>query len=275
MSTSNFSLCLWTVVGIMRQGLSTQHHVLDGGHGAKLMTIGEFEVSNNTAGALPDHLLGPDLINIVRDQWLGKVNKVTCFWDSKFKAKDINRIPLKLPVVVGAPDPRLCRKCGQLKCNCGLDALASHVESDPFIDKTNLSSAAATDDHTSGSADGLLNFFPADIYPYNIGSKIGLARMLAHFNIQHSDGGQVKILNTDVQIFERIIKVNPLFIVTTGQLIPYYILHFRCSGVDWPRWLMPNCGLLLPWVCGTRTSRPTSKCSGCTRLSSLPVCISG
>jgi hypothetical protein len=34
---------------------------------------------------------------------------------------------------------------------------------------------------------------------------------LAYFNIQHATSGQVKILNTDVQIFERIVKVNCVF----------------------------------------------------------------
>jgi hypothetical protein len=94
-----------------------------------------------------------------------------------------------------------------MKCNCGLDALIEAQEENPLLEQSNLSSRAAIDDHISGSPDGLLNFFPADIKQFNVGSKIGLARMLADFNIQFGASGQVKILNTDVQIFERIVKV--------------------------------------------------------------------
>ena len=73
----------------------------------------------------------------------------------------------------------------------------------------NLASSSTIDDHISGSPDGLLNFFPFELRRFNIGSKIGLARILADFNIEHGGNayGIVKIVNTDVQIFERIIKV--------------------------------------------------------------------
>lgn len=210
MTRTNFTLCLWTVCGIQRQSLASQEHVSKGGHASKLMAVDDFKVSANGADALPDDILSPTLVNVVRSRWFHRINRTRSFWVGKLRARNVNRVPLKLPEVVGDEDAKSCIHCSEAKCACQLERLSREVGAQDTSDILDLSTSAAIDDHVSGSPDGLLNFFPYELRPHNIGSKIGLARMLAEFNITHGNQGIVKIVNTDVQIFERIVKVSAL-----------------------------------------------------------------
>ena len=204
MSRTNFTLCLWTVVGVQRQSLPSQKHVVNGDHGSSLMTPDDFKVSANGANALPDDITSAPLLNVVRNAWFKRVGTTRSFWVGDFRAKNVTRVPLKLPKE--GKDDEKCGQCDGQGCTCALERLVSDSCDAPG-DILNLASSATIDDHISGSPDGLLNFFPSELRRFNIGSKIGLARMLADFNIEHGNNGFVKIVNTDVQIVERIIKV--------------------------------------------------------------------
>ena len=96
MSTTKFTLCLWTVCGIQRQSLPTQAHVVGGNTARRLMSVEDFKVTKNPSGALPADLLNPRAVAEVRDAWLGRFNKVHDYWSGDFRARDVNRVPLKL-----------------------------------------------------------------------------------------------------------------------------------------------------------------------------------
>jgi len=215
MSRTNFTLCLWTVCGVQRQSLPSQQHVIEGGHSNRLMSFEEFKVSRNNADALPADILSVALVNKVKNQWFARVGATRSFWEGNLRARKVNRVPLKLPRGESGNDAKACGQCNDARqrCGCSLEQLNGDAKVNDSNDILNLSTSAAIDDHISGSPDGLLNFFPFQLRRFNIGSKVGLARLLAEFNICHGDKDVVKILNTDVQIFERIIKV-----ITTSRI---------------------------------------------------------
>jgi hypothetical protein len=179
---------------------------MDGDHGSSLMKPNDFKVSANGADALPDAITSPPLLSVVKNAWFKTVGLTRSFWVGNFRARNVTRVPLKLPKEGKDESDEKCGQCDGEGCTCALERLVSHSGDAPG-DILNLASSSTIDDHISGSPDGLLNFFPFELRRFNIGSKIGLARMLADFNIEHGDKGFVKIVNTDVQIFERIIKV--------------------------------------------------------------------
>ena len=176
MSRTNFTLCLWTVVGVQRQSLPSQKHVVDGDHGSSLMNPDDFKVSANVANALPDDITSAPLLNVVKNAWFKTVGRTRSFWVGNFRARNVTRVPLKLPKE--GKDDEKCGQCDGERCTCALERLVND-SSDAPGDILNLASSSTIDDHISGSPDGLLNFFPFELRRFNIGSKIGLARMLA------------------------------------------------------------------------------------------------
>lgn len=214
MKRTNFSACLWTVIGVQRQSLASQPHVAPG---TKLLTIEDFDTIDGQP-ALPHDLLDPNLINSFKKLCLHPVDKIESVWTTRFRARTVTRVPLKLDPV---DDPRVCARCNSFRCSCFMqDILATqvaHSEEDEIEDVGDEDSKKKTrgivhsvhmTDNVTGSADGLLNFFPSAMKPFNIGSKVGLSRILSEFYIENRDDYKVKIVNTDVQIYERIIKVR-------------------------------------------------------------------
>lgn len=219
MTRSNFSLNLWTVMGVQRQSLPTQPHrlQLSGLAKCKLLSVEDFIVNNESAPAMPDDILDIALIRSFKTNWLDKVDKVQSFWKSTFRAKSVTRVPLKLPDSEGY---NKCRNCDRLKCSCFINSILAtqraadsdgkHSSEEKQPTPRELIHSVHLTDNVSGSPDGLLNFFPHTIKKQNIGSKVGLSRILAEFNMENRDKKVVKIVNTDVQIYERILKVRGL-----------------------------------------------------------------
>ena len=278
MKRSNFTACLWTVTGVQRQSLPSQPHVE---LGVKLLSIDEFVV-NGRRPALPPDLFAVALVDRFKRQLLFPVDKVKSFWGARFRAKDVTRVPLKLAPGVNS---RVCGRCGESRCSCFMrDILATQVNGDDEdvdidngTDQTNLAHSLHMTDNITGSADGLLNFFPGDIKPYNIGSKVGLARILAEFYIENHDKGMVKIVNTDVQIYERIIKVTrhrpPFHHVNKCLRLLCSRLYSSSTHVE-HRWQESSHGLVRRSEHGIRTSRLTRSCSECSSANSSFSCTS-
>lgn len=211
LARTNFALCLWTVVGVQRQSLPTQPHVLSSDPSVRggLLSVADFTIKRNSSPALPDDLLDSKLIDGFKKEWLGPVDRIKSFWTSHFRAKNVTRVPLKLPPV-DDDKSQPCPRCGTQRCSCFMQEILSaqsEAEATSLLQDTGKNPLHVTDD-ISGSPDGMLNFFPRAMKEFNIGSKAGLARMLAEFHIENRNSQTVKIVNTDVQIYERIMKVR-------------------------------------------------------------------
>ena len=193
-------------MGVQRQSLPSQPHrqSLSEADKAKrkLLTWEDFKITGGVRPALPPDIVDDALVNRFRKQFLDKIDNVDSFWTNRFRAKDVTRVPLKLP---RTENEYLCIRCQVSRCSCFIQGILDSQENETG---SNLAHSVHMSDHVSGSPDGLLNFFPSDLKPFNIGSKNGLARILAEFNIDNSDKNMFKIVNTDVQIYERIIKVK-------------------------------------------------------------------
>jgi hypothetical protein len=235
MTRSNFSLNLWTVMGVQRQSLPTQPHrlQLSGSELQKceLLSVEDFIVNNQSTPAMPDDILDIALIRSFKINWLDKVDKVQSFWKSSFRAKSVTRVPLKLPNSEGF---NKCGNCDRLKCSCFINSILAtqraadsdgkRVSEEKQPTPSELMHSVHLTDNVSGSPDGLLNFFPHTIKKQNIGSKVGLSRILAEFNMENRDNKMVKIVNTDVQIYERILKVRGLVTANCPHFVTVEVL---------------------------------------------------
>ena len=210
MKSSNFAMCLWTVMGVQRQSLPSQPHRMKLSTQeklkSKLLTREEFKVSVHSTSALPDDLLDADLTDHFKESWLNKVDKITNFWNSRFRGKNVTRVRLKLQAPAES-ESTACTRCGNPKCSCFMNDIVA-TQSDGKGGVNHVAHSVHMSDHISGSPDGLLNFFPSRMKPFNIGSNAGLARIVAEFHIENWNSNMVKMVNTDVQIYERIMKVR-------------------------------------------------------------------
>ena len=213
MKQSNFSNYQWTAKGLQRQSLMSQTHIVeDAGRASQLLSPVHFVVEEDTEPMLPPDLFDEDLVAAFQANWLAVQDRVESMWEKKsFASRDVNRVPLKLPV----PDQKLehagsrpvaCGHCLRVKgtdhCECPRFGVFGHNPG------TAGGLSIHASDEVSASPDGLLNFFPTDLLPHAIGSRVGLAKLLAQFNLEFGTGDRVKILNSDIDIYARIIKVS-------------------------------------------------------------------
>ena len=196
-------------MGIQRQSLPTQPHRLsmsDAERSASpLLSTADFKLRPGMAAALPMDILDAGLIARFKRMFLEPVDRVGSFWNARFRAMEVTRVPLKLPP---SGDGKSCPRCGFTSCSCFMDDIIATQADDEENVEGKLAHAVHMSDPVSGSPDGLLNFFPMGMKRENIGSNAGLSRILAEFNIENCDDDKVKMVNTDVQIYERIIKVR-------------------------------------------------------------------
>ena len=204
---TNFSNYQWTAYAIMRQGLPTQHHMHNRAAGT-LIQPSEMKLTPTSMDAMPPDLLAGVLVEGLI-KWINRQD-VDTLWDSpSFISKAVTRIPLKLPDI---DDPEaktidiVCGNCfrraGTPDCTCArFDIYDDGVGS-------GHNESVHRSDETTGSPDGLLNFFPTTVLEHAIGSKIGLAKVMARMNIEYGLDERVKIVNSDVDIYARIIKVR-------------------------------------------------------------------
>jgi hypothetical protein len=165
---------------------------------------------------MPANLLDADLINGFQRDWLGVQDKIESFRELKtYASENVTRVPLKLPVPQAStqPDsilnvPENCLSCfrpaDDPDCNCARFSVFSPAAAPDGGSYRSIH----TSDEMSGSPDGLLNFHPADLLPHAIGTRVGLAKLMAHFNLEFRTEGRVKIVNSDIDIYARIIKVK-------------------------------------------------------------------
>lgn len=216
MKQTNFSNFQWTAKGIQRQSQKFQYHI-DEKRASKLLSPTEFQIDPTKTHVMPPDLLDDDIVTGFWSEWLGAQDEVESIWDRKtFLARDVTRVPLKLPSTVddaqyisllnvGDDECPICfRPYGHPECDIDHLCFFPQVDEDIYLDEMPIH---ATDD-TSASPDGLLNFFPADLLPHAIGTRVGLAKLMTQFNLDFGDTGRVKILNSDIDIYARIIKVT-------------------------------------------------------------------
>ena len=204
---TNFSNYQWTAYAIMRQGLPTQHHMRDRDP-QTLIQPSEMKLTSTSVAAMPPDLLAGELVEgLVK--WIDS-QEVDTLWDSSsFISKDVTRIPLKLPEPVDPEAKAIEIVCGNCFRRAGTPECAC-ARFDIYEDGVGSghNESVHRSDQTTGSADGFLNFFPTTVLEYAIGSKVGLAKIMARMNIEYGLDERVKIVNSDVDIYARIIKVR-------------------------------------------------------------------
>jgi len=213
MKQSNFSNFQWTAKGIQMQSLPSQPHV-DAKRAAKLLHPDDFNQEGEHMGVMPADLLDEDLIGDFQRDWLDAQDRIESVLDlNTYASQNVTRVPLKLPVprAAGQPNsilnvPEVCTTCLRQRDDPRCDCARFGV----FLPdgKPEGGRSIHASDEMSGSPDGLLNFHPSDLLPHAIGTRVGLAKLMAHFNIEHGTEGRVKIVNSDIDIYARIIKVK-------------------------------------------------------------------